>query len=80
MLLWTINDFLAYINLVGYTIRRYNTCPYCGLDTSKCRRKDNLKNAYLVYHRWLPSNHEFRDQKKAFNNKVERSISETIEW
>ena len=39
VLLWTINDFSAYENLVGFTVKGYNACPYYGVDTTKCRLK-----------------------------------------
>ena len=43
VLLWTINDFSAYENLAGCTVKGYNTCPYCGVDTTKCRLKHSGK-------------------------------------
>ena len=47
VLLWTINDFSAYENLAGCTVKGYNACPYCGVDTTKCRLKQSGKNAYI---------------------------------
>ena len=72
VLLWTINDFPTYENLASCTVKTYNSCPYCGLDTPKCKVKHSGKNAYLGHCHWLPTNHEFQNQKKAFNNKIER--------
>lgn len=72
VLLRTINDFPVYENLVGCAVKGYNAYPYRGLDTPRCRLKHSGKNAYLGHRRWLLSNHGFRNQKKSFNNKVER--------
>ena len=59
VLLWTINDFSAYENLAGCTIKGYNACSYCGVDTNKCILKHSSKNAYIGYRHWLPHGHEF---------------------
>ena len=48
VLLWTINEFPAYENLVGCTIKGYNACPYCGVYTAKCRLKHSGKNGISV--------------------------------
>ena len=71
MLLWTINDFPAYGNLACCTVKGYNACPYCEIDTPKCRLKHSGKNAYIGHRKWLPKGHVFRDQMKAFDNKKE---------
>ena len=72
VLLWTINDFPAYGNLAGCTVKGYYACPYCGEDMPKCRLKHSKKNAYIGHRRWLPHDHPFRTQKQPFNNKHER--------
>ncbi|KAK9212492.1 hypothetical protein WN943_001874 [Citrus x changshan-huyou] len=72
VLLWTINDFPAYGNLAGCTVKGYYACPYCGEDMPKCGLKHSKKNAYIGHRRWLPHDHPFRTQKKPFNNKHER--------
>ena len=33
LLLWTINNFLAYGNLSGYSVKGYYACPICGENT-----------------------------------------------
>ena len=33
-LLWTVNDFPAYGNLSGYSVRGHHTCPICEQNTS----------------------------------------------
>ena len=57
----TINDFLAYRNLAGCTVKGYKASPYCGVDTTKYRLKYSGKNTYIGHCRWLPYGHEFRD-------------------
>lgn len=44
MLLWTINNFLTYGNLVGCTIKGYHAYPYCGVETPKYILKHNGEN------------------------------------
>ena len=75
VLLWTINDLPAYKKLVGCIVKGYNACPYCGVDTTKCRLKHSGKNAYIRHCRWLPHDHEFHDQYKAFDNTIEREFA-----
>ena len=69
VLLWTINDFPAYGNLSGCVVKGYFACPICGEDTFSHRLKHGKKNSYTGHRRFLPCNHPFRKQKKAFNGK-----------
>ena len=66
-----INDFPAYGNLFGYMTKGYYACPACGEGITPCRLSHSKKNANMGHRCFLPKNHEFRFQKKAFNNKVE---------
>ena len=72
VLLWTINDFPAYGNLCGCTVKGYFACPYCGEDTTSTRLKHSKKNAYVGHRRFLDEDHSFRVQMKAFNNEKEK--------
>ena len=47
ILLWTINDFLAYGNLVGCTVKGYYACLICGEGTYSQRLKHGRKNSYV---------------------------------
>ena len=49
----------------------YYACPACGEDITPCRLSHCKKNAYMGHKCFLPKNHEFRFQKKTFNNEVE---------
>ena len=70
ILLWTINDFPAYGNLSGCTVKGYYACPICGEETNSHWLKHGNKN-YTGHRRFLPCNHPFRKQKKAFNGEQE---------
>ena len=39
LLLWTINDFLAYGNLLGYSFKGYHACSICGEKKVGARKK-----------------------------------------
>ena len=79
VLLWTINDFPAYGNLSGCSVKGYKACPICGDNTSSIRLKYGKKMAYLGHRKFLPQNHPFRRQKKPFNGQRELgSISEPL--
>ena len=71
ILLWTINDFPAYGNLSGCTVKGYYACPICGEETYSHWLKHGNKNSYTGHRRFLPCNHPFRKQKKAFNGEQE---------
>ena len=71
VLLWTISDFPAYGNLSGCTVKGYFGCPICGEETYSRRLKHGKKNSYTGHRRFLPCNHPFRKQKKAFDGEQE---------
>ncbi|RVW70445.1 hypothetical protein CK203_058330 [Vitis vinifera] len=71
VLLWTISDFPAYGNLSGCTVKGYFGCPICGEETYSRRLKHGKKNSYTGHKRFLPCNHPFRKQKKAFDGEQE---------
>ena len=67
VLLWKINDFQAYGNLSGCTVKGYFACPICGEETDSQRLKHGKNNSFTGHRRFLPCNHPFRKQKKVFN-------------
>ncbi|RVW77665.1 hypothetical protein CK203_053390 [Vitis vinifera] len=71
VLLWTISDFPAYGNLSGCTVKGYFGCPICEEETYSRRLKHGKKNSYTGHRRFLPCNHPFRKQKKAFDGEQE---------
>ncbi|XP_058765057.1 uncharacterized protein LOC131638514 [Vicia villosa] len=73
-LMWTINDFLAYGMLSGWSTQGKLACPVC-MDGNKAFTLDyGGKNLWFDCHRrFLPHNHAFRRSKKRFRkNKVVR--------
>ncbi|KAL0546158.1 hypothetical protein IC582_016064 [Cucumis melo] len=71
VLLWTINDFPAYGNLSGCSVKGYKACPICKDNTSSIRLKCGKKMTYLGHRKFLQHNHPFRRQKKSFNGQRE---------
>ncbi|XP_039140530.1 uncharacterized protein LOC120277753 [Dioscorea cayenensis subsp. rotundata] len=70
-LLWTINDFPAYANLSGWSTKGKLACPVCNLETSSRRLKNGHKTCYLGHRRFLPTNHSWRKNAKAFDGTKE---------
>ena len=47
LLLWTINDFPAYGNLSGYSVKGYFACPICGENT--CSKKLSMDGKFVIW-------------------------------
>ncbi|KAL0556682.1 hypothetical protein IC582_005197 [Cucumis melo] len=75
ILLWTINDFLAYGNLCGCTVKGYHACPICGEKTSSIYLPKGRKMAYIGHRKFLPRHHPYRKQKKVFNGAQELELA-----
>nr|BAV56711.1 transposase [Ipomoea nil] len=75
VLLWTINDFPAYGNLSGCTVKGYHACPICGENTYAKRLKHSKKMAFTGHRRFLCKTHPYRRQKKAFDGKQEFDLA-----
>ncbi|RYE23815.1 MAG: DUF4218 domain-containing protein [Sphingobacteriaceae bacterium] len=71
MLMWTINDFPAYGNLSGYSVKCSIGCPICMKDTSSIRLKHGKKTVFLGHRRFLPRDHSYRRLKQAFDGNTE---------
>ena len=71
MLFGTINDFPAYGNLSGYSIKGQKACPVCEDETDTMRLNFCQKNVFLGHRRFLNSNHHYRGWRKAFNGEAE---------
>ena len=69
VLLWTINDFPAYGNLSGCTVKGYYRCSICEEETYSCKLKHGKKNSYTGHKRFLPRKDPYRKQRKAFDGK-----------
>lgn len=70
-LLWTMHDLPAYAYLSGYSTSGKYGCPNCTEHTSSNWLKKGRKYCYMGHRRWLPNDHEFRDQKQPFDGNVD---------
>ncbi|KAM6545767.1 hypothetical protein CsatB_026503 [Cannabis sativa] len=75
ILMWTINDFPAFGNLSGNSVKGYKACPICEDKTCSQYLKHSRKISYMGHRRFLPSNHVFRTWKKAFDGKQEFEVA-----
>ncbi|GJX76400.1 putative transposase-associated domain-containing protein [Tanacetum coccineum] len=71
VVLWTINDYPALGTLCGCPYSGFKGCVVCGKDTNCVRLSASSKQSYVGHKRYLPYNHPFRKQKKAFNGQQE---------
>ncbi|XP_049414815.1 uncharacterized protein LOC125877616 [Solanum stenotomum] len=71
-LLWTINDFLAYGNLSGWSTKGKLACRSCNKDTSSIRLANCRKQCFMGHRRYLPKDHRWRNDKKSFDNTIEK--------
>ena len=71
MIFCTINDFLAYDNLSGYSVKGHHTCPICEKQTTYIQLKQGKKIVYTTHRRFLKPYHPYRRLKKAFNGSHE---------
>ena len=73
MLFGTINDFPAYGNLSGYSIKGKCACPICEEGTCSIRLDHGMKNVFLGHRRFLPLTHHYRRWVKTFNGYTEEA-------
>ena len=71
MIFCTINDYPAYDNLSGYSVKGHHTCPICEKNTSFIQLKHGKKTIYTRHRRFLKHYHPYRRLKKAFNGSQE---------
>ncbi|XP_062104653.1 uncharacterized protein LOC133815901 [Humulus lupulus] len=57
VLLWTINDFPAYGNLSGFSVKGYKACPVCQEKTCSEYLKHSRKICYMGHRKFLPNTH-----------------------
>ena len=67
VLLWKINDFPAYENLSGCSVKGYLSCLICAENKQSVYLKHSQKNVYQGHRRFLRRNHPYRRAKTAFN-------------
>ena len=62
-----MNDFPAYGNLSGCSVKGYLACPICAKYMQSVYLKHSQKNVYQGHRKFLLINHPYRRAKKAFN-------------
>ncbi|KAL3849603.1 hypothetical protein ACJIZ3_011485 [Penstemon smallii] len=70
-LMWTISDLPALSYLSGWPTSGYNACPVCMSETACEHLPNSQKRCYMGHRRFLPINHKWRDEMKAFDGKKE---------
>jgi len=60
MLFCTINDFPAYENLSGYSVKGHHACLICEENTSYIQLKHRRKTVYSRHRHCLTPNHPYR--------------------
>ncbi|CAM8950986.1 unnamed protein product [Rhodiola kirilowii] len=74
MLMCTTNDFPAYGNLSGYSIKGYKACPVCEEGTHARHLSNCRKMVYMGHRRFLLRHHPYRRKKSTFNGETEHGI------
>jgi len=76
-LMWTINDFLAYRMVFGWSTHRKLACPYCMENNKAFTLTNRGKASFFYYHRhFLPPNHRYRKNiKDFFVGRVEKDVA-----
>ena len=74
MLLCTVNDFLAYGNLLGYKNKRKKACPIC-LDDMESTCIPKWKHVFMHHPNFLPRDHRYCKKKMMFNGEVEERVA-----
>jgi len=74
MLFCTTNDFPAYENLSGHSVKGYHACLICEED-SYIQLKHGTKIEYTRHHRFLKPHHPYRRLKKAFDGSQEHETA-----
>ena len=87
MVFCTINDFLAYGNLSGYSVKGHHACPICEENISYAQLKHRTKAVYTRHQHFLKPYHSYRRLKKDFNGSQEHEIApipltgqQVLEW
>ena len=75
VVLWTINDFLAYRNLSGWNTMVALACPSCHDETHSSYLKSGKKYCFMGHRRFLPIKHRWRLKSRFIDGKKETSSS-----
>jgi hypothetical protein len=78
-LMWTINDFPAYADLSRWPNRGEKACPVCMHSTWSRRLKHGKKFCYMGHRRYLPMDHLWRRNKRAFDGNQEQESAPHVQ-
>ena len=70
VLLWTMNDFLTYGDISGWSTKGAFACPPCNYDSQSCFLRYGRKFRYIEHSRFLDSDHKFCKKKQSFDGHV----------
>lgn len=70
-LMWTIDDFLAYGTLSGWSTSGRFACPCCNIRTQFKWLKYGKKYCFMGHQRFLKSGHKYRNDAKSFDGTKE---------
>lgn len=71
ILFCTINDFPAYGNLTGYSVKGHKACHICESDTCFHQLEFEKNIVYLGHRKFLKPNHAYRRFREDFNREQE---------
>lgn len=69
-----VDNQWSYGNFSSCATKGYFVCPICKEKIYSHILKHGMKCIYIVHKKYLPRNHPFRNQKKAFNGKQEHGL------
>ncbi|XP_073219724.1 uncharacterized protein [Cicer arietinum] len=71
VIMWTINDFPAYANLLGWSTKHRYACPCCGLKIVSHWLRYSRKFCYMCHRCWLEPNSNWRYNRGEFDGTQE---------
>ncbi|XP_042437085.1 uncharacterized protein LOC122023056 [Zingiber officinale] len=77
-LLWTISDFPGYAMLSGWSTKGKLACPCCNYNTNSTYLRYSRKMCYMDHRVFLPMDHEYRSNTRAFNGRKESRPPPTL--
>ncbi|CAA7025820.1 unnamed protein product [Microthlaspi erraticum] len=70
-ILWTVSDFPGLGNLSGWNTYTTLACPSCNYEGIGQRLRHGRKNCFIGHRRFLPQDHDFRQNETNFDGKIE---------
>ncbi|CAA7061732.1 unnamed protein product [Microthlaspi erraticum] len=70
-IMWTVSDFPGLGNLSGWNTYTTLACPSCNYEGIGQRLRHGRKNCFIGHRRFLPQDHDFRQNETNFDGKIE---------